>query len=466
MQYEDAVKLLSENGQSHLLKFWDQLDENQRKSLLDQIAGLDFAAIAKMREALAAHTGEKSTKAAGSMAPAEVSVLKGEAADAAERIGSFEVRNGRVAALVVAGGQGSRLGYEGPKGCFPIGPLTRESLFFFHARKILALGREWGACIPFYVMTSTENDAPTRAFFEENAFFGLDKRDVFFFTQSMWPALDAKGRIILDRPDHIFLGPDGHGGTLSALERSGGLADMVRRGISSVFYFQVDNPLVDIADPAFIGFHKQNLADISIKVCPKRNPDEGLGVVVERDGRTEIVEYTEFTPEQKNERLPNGDLRFKYGSVAIHIFSLDFLQREARAGLPIHVAFKKVPCVDGAGRTVKPVKPNAYKFEKFIFDSLADAKVCSCLAFDRADEFAPVKNAEGDDSPATCQAALVAKWARWLRDCGVNIAEGTDGAPAVKIEIDPAFAHSAASLRKRLASGGVEIDISKDILLQ
>lgn len=466
MQYEDAVKILSENGQSHLLKFWDQLNENQRQSLLDQIAGLDFAAIAKMRKALEAHIGSKSVKASGSMTPAEVSVLEGEAADAAERIGSFEIRNARVAALVVAGGQGSRLGYEGPKGCFPIGPITRESLFFFHARKILALSREWGAPVPFYVMTSTENDAPTRAFFEANNYFGLDKRDVFFFTQSMWPALDAQGRIILDRPDHIFLGPDGHGGTLSALERSGGLADMVRRGITSVFYFQVDNPLVNVADPAFIGFHKQNLADISVKVCAKRDPDEGLGVVVERDGKIEIVEYTEFTPEQKNERLPNGDLRFKYGSVAIHIFSVDFLMREALAGLPIHVAFKKVPSIDDAGRTVKPEKPNAYKFEKFIFDSLADAKVCTCLAFDRVDEFAPVKNAEGDDSSATCQAALEAKWARWLRECGVNVAVGPNGAPAVRIEIDPAFAHSAAALSKRLAEGDIVIDPSKDILLR
>ena len=193
---------------------------------------------------------------------------------------------------------------------------------------------------------------------------------------------------------------------------------------------------------------------------------EPLPLVVERDGRTEIVEYTEFTPEQKNERLPNGDLRFKYGSVAIHIFAVDFLVREARAGLPIHVAFKKVPHCDDQGLTVKPAKPNAYKFEKFIFDALADAKVCTCLAFDRADEFAPVKNAEGDDSPATCQAALIAKWAGWLRECGVAVPTGPDGAPRTRIEIDPAFAHSADALRKRLYAGGVAVDVSKDILLR
>ncbi|MGI5868317.1 MAG: UTP--glucose-1-phosphate uridylyltransferase [Kiritimatiellia bacterium] len=466
MRYEDAVKILSENDQSHLLKFWDRLDETQRQSLLGQIADLDFTALAEMRKALAAHLTPKTAKTLGEITPAPVAVLEGEAADAAARIGSFEIRNRRVAALVVAGGQGSRLGYEGPKGCFPIGPISQESLFFFHARKILALGREWGAAIPFYVMTSTENDAPTRAFFKENNYFGLDKDDVFFFTQAMWPALDADGRIILDRPDRIFLGPDGHGGTFAALERSGGLADMVKRGITSVFYFQVDNPLVDVADPVFVGFHKQRNADISLKVCAKRNADEGLGVVVERDGKVEIVEYTEFPPAQKSERLPDGDLRFKYGSVAIHVFDLDFLRREAQSGLPIHVAFKKVPFVDDDGDTVKPEAPNAYKFEKFIFDSLADAKISVCLAFDRADEFAPVKNATGNDSPATCQAALMAKWARWLRTCGVNVAVDENGVPAVKVEIDPAFAHSAAALRKRLTAENITIDPTKDILLQ
>lgn len=466
MQYKDAVNVLSNNQQAHLLKFWDKLTEKQKDSLLAQIAGLDFASIAKMHDLLARQNNPTARKAVAPMTPAVVTELYGEAHEAAERIGSFEIRNGRVAAIVVAGGQGSRLGYDGPKGCFPVGPITKAPLFYFHARKILALGKEWGSTIPLYVMTSCENDAQTKAFFEKNEYFGLNEKDVFFFTQSMWPALDQDGKIILDAPGHVFLGPDGHGGTLAALERSGGLADMVKRGITSVFYFQVDNPLVEVADPAFIGFHKQNLADISIKVCAKRDPEEGLGVAVERNGKTEIVEYTEFTKEQKNERLPNGELRYKYGSVAIHVFSTDFLKKEAKAGLPLHIAHKKVAFCNDEGATVKPAKPNAYKFEKFIFDSLSDAKVCGCLAFDRADEFAPVKNAEGEDSAATCQAALMAKWAGWLKECGVKVPCDAKGVPAVKIEIDPVFANSALALGKKLESGSVKIDTTKDILLK
>ncbi len=466
MQYQDAVEILSANHQEHVLKFWNDLAEGRKALLLAQVADLDFTAIAKMRDLLARNKGATGKAEASAMSPAPVTELQGEARDAAERIGSFEIRNGRVAALVVAGGQGSRLGYEGPKGCFPIGPVSGEPLFFFHVRKILALGRAWGSTIPLYIMTSQANDAQTRAFFAQHDNFGLDPKDVFFFTQSMWPALDADGRIILDEPGHIFMGPDGHGGTLSALERSGGLADMFKRGISSVFYFQVDNPLVEVADPAFIGFHLQNQADISIKVCAKRDPDEGLGVAVVRDGKTEIVEYTELTPEQKNERLPNGELKFKYGSVAIHVFSTDFLAREAEVGLPLHIAHKKVPYCDEAGKTVKPDKPNAFKFEKFIFDSLADARICACLAFDRAQEFAPVKNAEGVDSPATCKAALSAKWAGWLRECGIKVPCDANGAPKIRIEIDPVFAHSAEALKKQIAAKKLKINPSEDILLR
>ena len=465
MTHEEATRILAENDQSHVLAFWDRLDEPGRARLLDQVARIDFAAVRRLRETLRDALAAKGAApaAAAPMEPAPVRVLDGAARAAAAAAGEAELRAGRVGAMVVAGGQGSRLGFDGPKGCYPIGPVSGEPLFFFHARKILALREKYGAPVPFYVMTSETNDADTRAFFREHGFFGLPEEDVFFFTQGMWPALTPEGRIILDRPDHVFFGPDGHGGMLAALERSGALADMQRRGLASVFYFQVDNPMVEIADPAFIGFHVGAGSDLSVKVCEKRDPQEGLGVVVERGGRTEIVEYTEFTDEQKNERLPDGSLRYRYGSVAIHVFSVPFLVREARAGLPIHVAHKKVPFVDEAGATVKPSAPNAYKFEKFIFDSLADARVCACLAFDRTEEFSPVKNAEGSDSPATCRADLSRKWARWLRAAGVAVPLNGRGYPLHKIEIDPAFAFDAASLAERDLSA---VDPAGDILLE
>ena len=455
--------LLDREGQGHVLRFFDKLDDAGRASLLKQIDALDFASINRMRALLAAR-GKAPSSPVAEPEPAPVVEFSEQEQEAAAARGEAELRAGKVGVVLVAGGQGSRLGFDGPKGCFPVGPVTDAPLFFFHARKLLALETRFGRPVPFYIMTSETNDAATRACFRENGFFGLDEKNVFFFVQGMWPALSPEGRIILDGRDHVFFGPDGHGGTLSALRRSGALADMEARGISSVFYFQVDNPMVEVADPAFVGYHVATGSDYSVKVCAKRDPNEGLGVVVERGGRTEIVEYTEFTDEQKNERAADGELRYKYGSVAIHVFSVPFLAREAAAGLPLHVAHKKVPHVDAEGCVVKPTSPNAYKFEKFIFDALRDAKKSVCVAFDREAEFSPVKNAEGSDSPATCRADLSRKWARWLAAAGVALETDAKGYPARRIEIDPAFAADPETLKAKLA--GVALPAAGDILLK
>ena len=455
------------HGQSHVFAFWNRLDDSGKAAFAEQLSKIDFGDLGLLRRTLAdalAPASAAEASAAEEMEPAPVAVLEGAARAEAAARGEEELRAGRVAALVVAGGQGSRLGFDGPKGCFPVGPITGEPLFFFHARKLLALEKKYGRPVPFYVMTSETNDAATRAAFRERGFFGLDEKNVFFFVQGMWPALSPEGKIVLDGPGHAFFGPDGHGGTLSALKRSGALADMRKRGIASVFYFQVDNPMVEIADPAFVGYHVASGSDYSVKVCAKRDPGEGLGVVVEQGGRPRIVEYTEFTDAQKNERTADGELRYKYGSVAIHVFSVPFLEREAAAGLPLHVAHKKVPSVDASGAVSKPSEPNAYKFEKFIFDALRDAEKSVCVAFDREEEFSPVKNASGADSPETCRADLSRKWARWLAAAGVSLETDGAGCPKRRIEIDPAFAADPATLEAKLA--GVAVPAEGDILLR
>ena len=470
MTYEEARAALAEIGQDRVFAFWDMLDAAARDALLAQISRIDWKDVAQLRRVQAAEAAATApadaSGAASPMEPAPVLELSGAERAAAATAGEAELRGGRVAALVVAGGQGSRLGFDGPKGCYPVGPVSGAPLFAFHARKLLALRNAFGAPVPFYVMTSETNDQATRAFFRENDFFGLPEQDVFFFVQGMWPALTPEGKVLLDAPGHIFTAPDGHGGTLSALERSGALADMERRGIRTVFYFQVDNPMVDVCDPAFVGAHVLRGADVSIKVCAKRDAQEGLGVPVREAGRVRIVEYTEFTDAQKNERAPDGRLRYLYGSVAIHAFSTDFLRREARAGLPVHVAHKKVPHVDASGALVKPASPNACKFEKFIFDSLLDAKGAICVAFDREEEFSPVKNAEGSDSPATCRADLSRKWARWLRDAGVELAWDEAGYPVRRVEIDPVFARDAASLAAALSANPAAVPAEGDIWLR
>jgi len=447
MTIEQAKKLLEQHGQSHVLKFWETLDAGTQGRLLDQISDLDFSSVARMRAMLK----QRHSAAASASEPEapEVVELKDAARAEAVSAGEAELRAGKVAVLLVAGGQGSRLGYEGPKGAYAIGPVTGRSLFYFHARKIVALSRRYNVRIPFYVMTSDANSDATRAHFEDNHYFGLDRSDVTFFVQGMWPALDGEGRIMLDRPGHIFMSPDGHGGTLTALEKNGCLADMDRRGIKTVFYFQVDNPMVEIADPAFIGLHVLRRADVSLKLCAKRDPKEGLGVVVTRDNHCEMVEYTELTDEQANRRTASGELYFKYGSVAIHVFSCAFLKAEANKAMPLHIAHKKIPVCTADGTVVKPTANNGYKFEKFIFDVLPDARSVVNMAFDRAEEFSPVKNATGVDSPASCKHDLQAKWLRWFKAAGLQMSVDAQGIPAFPLEIDPAYALDVSDLKRK-----------------
>ena len=441
MKFDEAKRLLAKQGQEHLLGHWAKLTAAERKALLAQIEGMDFKAVARCAAVLRAQRdGTAPAAKMGVPTAPKVAQLKGAARARAVAAGEKELRAGHVGVLLVAGGQGSRLGYDGPKGAYSIGPVTGASLFFFHARKIVALVRRYGARIPFYVMTSAVNHEATVAHFREQGFFGLNPDDVFFFRQGVWPGMTDDGKIILDAPGHVFMSPDGHGGLITALKVNGCFADMRRRGVRTLFFFQVDNPLVEVADPAFIGLHTLQKAEYSLKLCAKRDPYEGLGMVVKRNGRYGMVEYTEMTEEMNTRRTKTGDLYFKFGSPAIHIFDRAFLEREAAKDMPLHLAHKKIPTVNAAGKTVKPSEPNGWKFEKFIFDALPDANRVVCLAFDRADEFSPVKNAEGKDSPATCRADLQAKWRRQLSAAGIRVPE------TLPVEIDPAYALDAAGL--------------------
>ena len=438
MNYAEAKKMLDKCGQGHVLAWWNKLSKKGQNALIEQVGKIDPKSLAYCQKALKA--GTTAIDNSKGKAP-KVAVLKGKKLADAVALGEKELKAGRVAALLVAGGQGSRLGYDGPKGCYSIGPVTGAPLFYFHARKILARSRRYGRPIPFYVMTSEANNAATVECFRANGYFGLDPQDVFFFTQGMWPGMTKDGKIILDAPGHVFMSPDGHGGLLAALKRSGALDDMKRRGIKSVFFFQVDNPLVEIADPAFVGYHVLERSEYSLKLCAKRDPFEKVGMPMLVGGRYRMVEYTEMTKEQCLRRK-GGKLYYLYGSPAIHVFDRAFLAREAAKAMPLHLAFKKIPYMAG-GKVVKPAEPNGYKFEKFIFDILPNARRAAFLAFDQKDEFSPVKNAEGNDSPATCRADLRAKWARMLAAAGVKVPE------SMPLEIDPAYALDAADLVRR-----------------
>jgi UDP-N-acetylglucosamine/UDP-N-acetylgalactosamine diphosphorylase len=326
--------------------------------------------------------------------------------------------------MVVAGGQGTRLGFEGPKGLFPLGPVSGRSLFELQAQKLRAARRRWGAPIPWCVMTSPATDTATRAYFAERGSFGLPPDDVLFLCQATAPALDFEGRLLLEAPDRIAESPNGHGGAFQALADSGVLADLGRRGITTLSYYQVDNPLVPLVDPVFLGLHALEGAEMSAKVVRKLDPMEKVGVLARVDGRVGVVEYTEIDDQHRHLRDANSALVYWAGSIAVHALDVAFAGRvaaDAERLLPYHASAKRIPFVDAGGRRVEPAEPNGHKLERFLFDALPAAARVAILEVERADEYAPVKNAEGGDSPATSRAALDALARRWLSGVGIEV---------------------------------------------
>jgi UDP-N-acetylglucosamine/UDP-N-acetylgalactosamine diphosphorylase len=442
-----------EADQGHVFRFFDELSADQRAILLAQLKSVDLALVRKLVDR---HLAIESAPHAPRIAPAEVLPLAKDAAGDAEAaasrsVGEEALRAGRVAVLVVAGGQATRLGYDAPKGCFPIGPVSGKSLFQVHAEKVLALARRHRRPVPLLLLVSPDNHAPTRRFFEQHAWFGLPPEDVTFFEQGMLPALDLDGRLLLAERGRIFLSPDGHGGVYRAAVRSGAIAALRKRGVDTLFYFQVDNPLVNVCDPLFLGHHLRRQSEFSLKVVAKRDAAEKVGVFAQVDDRPGIVEYSDLPAELREARTVDGGLVYGAGSIAIHAFSLAFFERLGQGALelPYHVARKKVPYVDEAGDVVNPTDPNGVKFESFVFDGLALARRTMAMEVARSEEFAPVKNKSGEDSPDSCRSAWSALHRRWLESAGIRVGEGS------RVEVGPLLALDAAELAARVAAGTI-----------
>jgi len=383
--------------------------------------------------------------------------------DRAFKRGLELLRAGRVGAFLVAGGQGTRLGYDGPKGEFPVTPVKGKPLFQVFAEQLRAWAEHAGKPVPWYVMTSEVNDAPTRAFFEKHNHFGYPKGDVFFFQQGMMPAFAMDGKLLLGDRDSLALSPDGHGGSLRALEKSGALADMRRRGVEHLSYFQVDNPIVHTIDPLFLGLHDLTGSEMSSKTIAKAGPLEKVGNFCIGDGKLQVTEYSDLPEELAKKTNPDGSLMFNAGSIAIHALRVSFVERLNAGGrleLPWHRAEKKVPYVDDAGNLVKPDKVNAVKLEQFVFDAIPLAQNPIVYTTSRAEEFSPVKNAEGGDSPATSKRDQSRRHARWLESAGVAIPKTADGEPAATVEVSPPYAMTAEHLKNRLTRDGTNLKVA------
>ena len=454
----DLQARLAQHGQSHLLHWWDELNEAQRSGLLAQLESIDYSLIARLfaeREAAGSSSG--GDLAARATPPTQLVTQPKTAAEKdqwnkATSLGEELLRDGRVGAILVAGGQGTRLGFDKPKGMFPIGPVSERSLFQVFCEQILARGRRAEAVIPYFVMTSDATHDDTVAFFEENHFFGLKPGDVYFFRQGKLPAVcDQTGRIHLAEKHEVALSPDGHGGLVKAL-RAAGLLDLMRdRGLETLYYHQVDNPTAIVCDPAFLGLHELHGSDMSTKVVSKVSAEERMGVLVNVEGQTQIIEYSDMPVERTREVEPDGTLRFRAGNTAMHVIRRGFLQELVDQGrdLPYHRAHKPVPCLDRDGQRIEPgpSAKNAFKFEQFIFDSLPMAAKALVVEADRAAEFNPVKNHSGADSPETSRQAISRLNREWLRAAGAEVAD------EAQVEISPLYALSASDLAGQVTPG-------------
>ncbi len=417
--HEAVIQLAHEYGQEHVFEYWSELDDPGKKRLLDDLCEVDFDLLSRLFSSRGGVPEYDFEPAPFISVPAGGAGEKEHAR--AREAGVAHVQAGKVAAFVVAGGQGSRLGYEGPKGKFPVGPISGKTLFQIHAEKVVASSRKFGVPIPFLIMTSRENHGETVDYFREQGNFGIDPDDLFIFPQNMIPALDMKGKLILEKKGRIFMNPDGHGGSLTALHTSGVLEVMRKRGIETISYFQVDNPLVRIIDTVFIGFHVLGEADVSSKAVRKAYPEEKVGVFVRFGNDTiGVVEYSDLPEEKTKSSDERGELRYIAGSIAIHLFRREFIERVTEGrdiALPFHTAKKKIIVISGGVER----EIEGLKFEKFVFDALPLTGKNVIFETLREREFAPVKNREGVDSVESARKMMSEEHRRWLETRGIEV---------------------------------------------
>ena len=472
MSHSDIRDRIEELGQEHLFAFWEKRPEAMQQRLVEDISSLDLAVVRELRQLVAASAaaptaGSGSAGAADAeadLAPAPYVPLAESSGDAAARAaGEEEIRRGRTAFLTVAGGQGSRLGFEGPKGMFPVTPLRKLTLFALFAEKLLAARRWYGADIPWLIMTGPQNHAATEEYFASQDWFGLGRDSVHLFAQAVLPSFSPDGRLLMAPDGGLFVNPNGHGGVIEALRRSGSLAAMREQRVQHLFYFQVDNPLVRVPDPVFLGFHCRARSRISAKVVEKAYPGEKLGVIVTSGGKPRVIEYSDLDETRMNARGPDGKLYYGQGSIAIHILDVPFLE-SPDLSMPWHMARKKAKTLNPTPEGTEILERDAVKMEMFVFDAIPLADRSLFFETDRAEEFAPLKNREGQDSIASCLQGQLEQAARWLSGVGVEVPRDAEGRPRHAVEISPLFALDPQVLAAR--RGILKDRIDEDTVLK
>lgn len=393
---------LKKYGQEHLLNGYNKLSETKQKKLLEQLNRIDFNLINRLYE----NTKKEIDLGNSKIEPIEYydKYKLNEEYKELETIGERAIREGQLAVVTMAGGQGTRLGHSGPKGTYDIGLESHKSLFELLSDSIKESEKKYNVSIPWFIMTSEENNSETVEFFEKNKFFGFEKnKTIYFFTQGQLPMVDTEGKILIGEDGLVKEAADGHGGIFESLVKSKMTDEMKKLGIKWVFVGGVDNCLAKMVDPVFIGIGiKKNVTAVG-KSIVKANPQEKVGVFCKKDGKPYVIEYSEISKEMAEEVDENGELRFGESHILCNLFSLESIERMGKMPLPYHSAFKKATYIDKDGNLVVPTSPNAYKFEAFLFDAFGELDNMIVLRGKREEEFAPVKNMDGVDSPETAR---------------------------------------------------------------
>ena len=401
---EEAKAILKKYNQEHLLNGYEKLEEKKQKQLLNQIMNIDFELIKSLYD----NTKKENSTNDDKIEPMEYldKYKLNDKYKYYENIGKQAIKEGKLAAVTMAGGQGTRLGHTGPKGTYDIGLDSHKSLFELLCAYLKEEGKKYGVTIPWFIMTSRENNKETVEFFEKNKFFGYQKdKNIFFFIQGELPMVDTEGKILIGEDGLIKQAADGHGGIYESLVKNGMTEKMKQLGIEWVFIGGVDNCLVKMVDPVLMGVAIDKEVTVACKSIVKANPHEKVGVFCKRNGRPGVIEYSEITDEMAEAVDENGELLYGESHILCNLFNIKAVERMGTTPLPYHSAYKKAKFIDKDGNLVVPDSPNAYKFEAFLFDAFGEVDDMAILRVKREEEFAPVKNADsaGVDCPSTAR---------------------------------------------------------------
>ncbi|MDO5557147.1 MAG: UDPGP type 1 family protein [Clostridia bacterium] len=399
---EEVREILKQYNQEQLLTFYDKMGITDKEKLLNQILEIDFEKIFGLYK----NANKKFEMGNCDVKPIDYidkEKLSKQDIEKYYNIGKSVIEQGKIAVITMAGGQGTRLGHTGPKGTFDIGLDSHKSIFGILCDIFIKAKKDFNKSINWYIMTSEDNDRDTRQFFKENNYFGYDCENIIFFKQGQFPVISEDGKLLLDENGFVKQAPNGHGGIFQNLRKNGILDDMKNKGIQWVFVSGVDNILVKPIDPIFIGASISKNVLIAGKSLVKAYPEEKVGVFCLRNGRPSVIEYTEVTDEMANLKTEDGELAYGESHIICNMFSVEAIERLVDFELPYHVAHKKIVYMNEKGEIVKPESPNAYKFEGFIFDTFPEFDDMLIFRVKREEEFAPIKNKEGQDSPETAR---------------------------------------------------------------